>query len=103
MLSAAEEALYPRAGEIFARLSKIDCSGCKYCQPCPEGIDIPTIFELYNFSSRGGIDETLVRYRALEKRADDCQECGFCASQCPRDIDIPEQLKLIARYFDRKI
>ena len=103
MLSAREEAMYVEAGKLFASISKIDCGGCKYCQPCPNKVNVPEIIKLYNESGRGGIDETLVKYRALDVKADDCVECGFCKSQCPRNLDIPELLKLIARYFEREI
>ncbi len=103
MVSAEEEALYEEAGKIFARLSKIDCSGCNYCQPCPEGINIPEIFALYNESGWGGLEVPLKKYWALDVKADDCVECGECVPLCPRDLDIPEQLKLIAKYFDREI
>jgi len=103
MLSPEDKELYAEAGKLFKLLSKVDCGGCKYCQPCPNEVNIPEIFRLYNQSNRHGIDETLLEYRALEINADDCEECGFCTSQCPRGIDIPGQLKIISKYFDRVI
>ena len=96
----------------------INCTDCKYCMPCPWGIDIPGTFQHYNRSITEG---TYARsreqqgYRKLKKaylisydravagvrQADHCNGCGECLSHCPQSIEIPDQLRRIARYIDR--
>ena len=96
----------------------INCTDCKYCMPCPWGIDIPGTFQHYNRSITEG---TYARsreqqgYRKLKKaylisydravagvrQADHCIGCGECLSHCPQSIEIPDQLRRIARYIDR--
>lgn len=65
--------------------------------PCPNGVQIPRIFKLYNESvmydrqERG--KETYQREFAEDQRADMCVECGQCETLCPQRIQIIQQLK----------
>ncbi len=98
-LTADELAVIDRVREAYSGSSPIPCTSCGYCQPCPSGVDIPTIFQIYNESiiyddprrGRG-------RYRGPdglkeEQRADQCIECEECLEACPQKIPIPEWLK----------
>ena len=95
----------------------VNCTDCKYCMPCPWGIDIPGIFKHYNTSiTEGTYAQTreqkdyrklrrayLVSYdRAIPtlRQADHCIACGACVSHCPQSIPIPGQLNRIARYVE---
>ena len=95
----------------------INCTDCKYCMPCPWGIDIPGTFQHYNrhvtegtyAQSREQKDYAklkrayLVSYdRAVPtvRQADHCIGCGECLSHCPQSIAIPGQLRRIARYIE---
>jgi len=85
----------------MSEMSKLYCTGCGYCLPCPSGVAIPRIFELYNYGRVYGLWE--VACRRYEKmgtnpnrpaaRADACVECGECEEKCPQNIPIREQLK----------
>ena len=98
-LTRQELARYDQVREIYQSLTPIPCTKCRYCAPCPNGVDIPGIFELYNDVTV--YDEprlAKIRYRSPrgikpENCADQCIECGTCVEKCPQKIDIPEWLK----------
>ena len=95
----------------------IPCNDCKYCMPCPYGIDIPAILLHYNKCVNAGevagsIESEnykqarrayLVSYdRAIPKlrQAARCIGCGKCTSHCPQSIDIPKEIRKIDRYIE---
>ena len=95
----------------------VNCTDCKYCMPCPWGIDIPGTFQHYNRAITDGTyaqstaqkdyaklkKAYLVSYDravATVRQADHCISCGECLSHCPQSIPIPAQLKRIANYIE---
>jgi len=91
------EAEYEQIRKIVQRnekLAELYCTGCNYCQPCPQGINIPKIFEAMNYHRVWGLTEHARSiYRRLDPNAEACVECGQCEEQCPQNIPIIEQLK----------
>lgn len=96
----------------------VNCTNCKYCMPCPWGIDIPGIFKHYNDSITSGTyaqSPEQKNYNKLRKayltsydkaiptlrQANHCIGCGECLSHCPQSIDIPKQLHRIDRYVEK--
>lgn len=96
----------------------IPCNDCKYCMPCPYGIDIPGIFMHYNKCvNKGSVPESLeaenyeearrrylVSYnRAVPtlRQADHCIDCRQCNPHCPQSIDIPKELQRIDSFVER--
>jgi len=87
------------------RLSDLYCTGCNYCMPCPNGIDIPANFSAMNYYKVWGLEEHARQlYKGLGKKrksdgtvveawAEACIECGECEPKCPQNIPIREQLK----------
>ena len=78
---------------------KVPCTGCRYCMPCPKGVDIPGIFRCYNAmyietKSQGRFEFAqtvgLTREPAF---ASQCIECGKCEKHCPQNIPIRQKLK----------
>ncbi|MDO5456519.1 MAG: 4Fe-4S dicluster domain-containing protein, partial [Eubacteriales bacterium] len=78
---------------------RVNCTGCRYCMPCPKGVDIPGIFRcwntMYTESKREGrfqFAQTvgLTREPAF---ASQCIRCGKCEQHCPQSIPIREKLK----------
>jgi predicted aldo/keto reductase-like oxidoreductase len=79
-------------------MADLYCTGCGYCQPCPQNVDIPRIFQLYNEARVYGLWEVARQAyttwrRRVGERADACTECGECEQKCPQDIPVREQLK----------
>lgn len=87
-----------RALKVFVEKRTIPCTTCKYCMPCPEGVDIPAVFEAYNAYAIGKNKYEFIRaYERIREscRANQCISCGACLSKCPQKIDIPENMKMI--------
>jgi predicted aldo/keto reductase-like oxidoreductase len=99
MLRDEDLAFFRRVADAYESLSPVPCTGCNYCQPCPNGVNIPRIFELYNDKVVNDNFQSIIWYATddlglpEEQRADNCVECGECVEKCPQQIDIPEQLK----------
>lgn len=80
--------------EEVARLGSTFCRRCEYCQPCPQGIDIPMVFLLDGYHQRYDLKEwARQRYEGLKVKADVCQECGECEEKCPYNLPIRRMLK----------
>ncbi|ADQ14418.1 aldo/keto reductase [Halanaerobium hydrogeniformans] len=80
----------------------ISCTRCEYCLPCPEGINIPRIFYLYNKAILLDEAEKMAeKYYKLdeETRADNCIECQQCEPACPQNLEIIELLKKTEKFF----
>lgn len=79
----------------FKALGDRFCTMCGYCRECPQGVDIPNNFHLYNLAKVYGMtDWARSRYAAMDpgKRAAACVRCGVCEPKCPNDLPIMEQL-----------
>jgi predicted aldo/keto reductase-like oxidoreductase len=95
-LTAEELKLIDCIRDIYNESSPVPCTKCRYCMPCPNGINIPRIFDLYNEVFM--YNETrvpLLFYSMLPEaeQADHCTECGECDELCPQNIEISEWLK----------
>ena len=81
--------------EEFADLGKSFCTGCRYCMDCPEGVDIPHNFHLYNMARVYGLVEwAREQYAATaeSKRASACVRCGECEPKCPNKLSVMDRL-----------
>ena len=89
--------------ENLRKFSELYCTGCNYCQPCPNGIEIPKIFQAYTYHNVYGLHElakkTFDKYVNDEKKpgatSKDCSECGLCESKCPQHLKIRELLRKV--------
>ena len=87
--------------ERFKELCDNICTGCKYCQPCPNEVNISFIFsELQRYQIYGDREKAQRYYSMIGKvpwaageNATACVECGECLEKCPQSIEIIEQLK----------
>ncbi|MDD2430215.1 MAG: aldo/keto reductase [Firmicutes bacterium] len=82
------------------RLANLYCTGCNYCMPCPNGVDIPKNFTAMNyFRVYDLLDTAKSTYEKLkndQKAAESCIQCYQCESKCPQKIKIVEQLEEVA-------
>ena len=78
---------------------KVGCTGCRYCMPCPKGVDIPGIFRCYNTmytESKSGGRSQFIQTVGLTREpafASQCIRCGKCEQHCPQGIPIREKLQ----------
>lgn len=101
--SADEFAALERAAQALLKMNTIPCNDCKYCMPCPYGVDIPAILllrnEILTSKTLPSAREVLKRYAQAVpeelRRADHCTGCGRCLSHCPQSIDIAKELAAI--------
>ena len=96
-LNADDLATISRVQQAWSGLAPVSCTSCEYCMPCPNGVQIPRIFKLYNESvmyDRQGRGQNAYRNDFKDdQRADMCVECGQCESLCPQNIPIIQRLK----------
>ena len=101
-LSAADLRAVDQVRKTYKSLSPIRCTTCGYCQPCPNGVVIPRILELYNNAVMyQEPEESRADYLDLsdDERADRCVECGACEQTCPQRIEIVNWLKTAHTFF----
>ncbi len=101
LYTAEDMEVIKKIKEAYKSLSPIPCSGCRYCQPCPQKVEIPRVFQIYNDAvmyddMKGG----QFQYNApfgipQDQRADKCIECFECEAKCPQKIEIPNWLKKV--------
>lgn len=99
LLTADELAIVDKVRETYRKLCLVACTGCQYCQPCPNEINIPLLFELYNSGHMYGVlDEVRRAYRDWvppEKRADQCAHCHECEDKCPQHLPVCDLLEKV--------
>ncbi len=96
-LTGEELNLINRVKETYLKLMKVNCTDCKYCLPCPQKVNIPKNFKLYNdlfmFEESTQSFTAYNRFMPKVQRASNCNECGKCETLCPQHIPIREMLK----------
>ena len=85
--------------EKIREKEKVGCTGCRYCMPCPKGVDIPGIFRCYNAMYTESKSQGRFQFAqtvGLTKEpafASQCIQCGKCEQHCPQSLPIREKLK----------
>ncbi|MDD4331877.1 MAG: 4Fe-4S dicluster domain-containing protein, partial [Methanosarcinaceae archaeon] len=91
--------------QIYRARIKVNCTACKYCLPCPAGVNIPRALSYLNdVSMLGNVKNASFQYGVLlspEERAGNCIECGECEKVCPQKLSIRESLKEITELFEK--
>lgn len=105
-LTEADLELFERVKEEINRKVRVRCTGCAYCMPCPQGVDIPGCFSAYNMRYTDSWFQGLKTYfmcttlRKNPTNASNCIQCGKCEKHCPQNIPIRKALKDVRHYME---
>jgi hypothetical protein len=105
-LSPAEHALIEQVRRAYQARTAVDCTQCRYCLPCPEGIDIPLILSCVNNATLfDDPSAELATYKfelgaGHTAPASACTGCGQCEEACPQQIPVSQELAKAARMLD---
>jgi predicted aldo/keto reductase-like oxidoreductase len=95
-LTDEELTLIERVRAAYEALCPIPCTDCQYCLPCPSGVNIPRVFEIYNdlimYGDERRAQMVYNNFLNEDERANLCIECGECLDKCPQQIEIPDWL-----------
>jgi predicted aldo/keto reductase-like oxidoreductase len=109
MLSEREAAVFAPVIAALRAAYKVACTGCDYCMPCPQGVNIPGCFAAYNASYAMGFVTGMQQYitgtgaNHIERRAAggrNCVKCGSCEKKCPQHIEIARTLDAVTRRME---
>ena len=98
-LTGQDLELIEKVKEMIRSGEKVNCTGCRYCMPCPKGVDIPGIFRCYNAMYTEGKNDGRFQFAqtvGMTKEpafATQCIGCGRCESHCPQSIPIRAKLR----------
>ena len=111
-----EMAFMLTVADLYKSRGQIPCTACKYCMPCPAGVDIPGNFKIFNSASDALLSEDTGRKDVADKRkaflklykeqdagirAGACVSCNACLPKCPQHISIPQHMQRIKALADR--
>jgi len=100
--------LISRVRKKYLEYGFVGCTGCRYCMPCPNGVDIPEVLAIYNeyYRKRGDTkaqQEVVNKYSKRippEKSAKQCAKCGECEGKCPQQLPIRNMIARAVRRFE---
>ena len=91
--------LVEQVKNIISESELVGCTGCRYCMPCPKGVDIPALFRCYNMTALESKSAARFEYAQTVGLKDEpafatqCIGCGKCEQHCPQSIPIREMIK----------
>ena len=98
-LTPEDRGVYTKVVAAINENIKVGCTGCRYCMPCPKGVDIPGTFAAYNRMASDGYWKALTEYFMITGVRKDytgpgnCIGCGKCEQHCPQHLPIRQELK----------
>lgn len=97
IMTGEELELMDKVREAYLNRTKIGCTGCRYCMPCPNGVNIPGLFAAWNrvslYETHPSDDFDLQQIISKNEAANHCIACGSCETECPQHLPIIEKLK----------
>ena len=104
-LSEIEHSVLDKVRTAYRERLIANCTNCRYCMPCPSGVDIPVCLSYLNNPSMYGtmqpFQTSYNMYFDPKKKATNCIECGQCEEACPQNIAIMDCLKQLTEVMSR--
>lgn len=93
-----------RIPEKLSERVRNSCTGCRYCMPCPFGVNIPKNFSLWNnygmYENVRNTKNQWGNFMKEEEKAKSCVKCGKCEKECPQKISIRDDLERVQKELD---
>jgi hypothetical protein len=106
-LSDEELEIFSKVKAVMVAKTKVPCTTCGYCMPCPAGVNIPGCFSVYNEKYLMNDKSAKFKYMrdlgglsSKPSNASLCKDCGKCESHCPQKIAIRKELKTVSREME---
>ena len=100
-LTEAEEEAVEKAADLIRSRVKNGCTSCRYCMPCPFGVNIPEMFSIWNncamFDEEEKAKKAYAEQKVQDASADLCKKCGACEKVCPQGLSIRADLEKVAK------
>jgi hypothetical protein len=104
-LSKKERETIEKVKEIYKSRILVNCTGCKYCMPCPHGVDIPGCFSSYNnaniYNNFDYYNNHYLIFMSDSEKAGRCIKCGVCEELCPQHLPIMDLLEKVRNKFGK--
>lgn len=96
-LSGREQKAIQEVADAMRRRVQNGCTGCRYCMPCPAGVNIPRNFKMWNeyhvYQNKGSLEWGYHHELPDSEKAYNCIKCGKCEQECPQKIQIRSDLE----------
>lgn len=85
--------------------SDLYCTGCNYCQPCPQNINVSRYFNQYNLAKVYGLTKVAIddyvyfTNDEANSKVNSCLKCNICSKRCPQKLDVPNKLNRVDNFF----
>lgn len=103
-LTEKELELIDKVKDIYISRIKVDCTNCRYCMPCPFGVNIPKNFKYLNmasiYSDVKKQKKKYINHLNKNEKASNCRKCGKCEEACPQNIKIRNMLEEVVKTFE---
>ncbi len=105
-LTDKEVAIIEQVSDEYNRLTKVSCTACQYCMPCPAKLSIPNLLNYYNewflYDQNPKIIKDFNMFIPEKLRPEACTGCRACEEKCPQHLPISDLMRDIAEEFQQK-
>ena len=105
-LSEEEQRMMKEVRDTLKSRVQNGCTACRYCMPCPAGVDIPGCFGVWNtyhmYQNYNMVKRRWENELGEQKQAKNCVKCGKCEQACPQKLSIRKDLERVQADLDKK-